>query len=135
MREMEFLPAPIPTQAFYVLLSLCDRSLHAYAIKGSLFGVSLGSVQLAQGRISRLLTWMTDQGLIEIAGELPAGKSGKLRMHYRITSEGRLVLLAECRRLKYAVTVAETQGLLEDETPLDIKRQQLEFRLAEASEA
>jgi hypothetical protein len=44
------------------------------------------------------------------------------RLHYRLTSEGRLRLIEEVKRLQHAVKIAESAGLLNDDIPPEIRR-------------
>ncbi len=129
MYPFSYLPKPLGHTDFYVLLVLADKALHAYAIKGAVANASLGSVLLRDGKLYPILTRLAEEGWIEGAGEMPAGKSGKLRVHYR-TSEGGLIRLRdEAQRIKHAVEILRTQGLLENDVPTDIQRRLLEHRL------
>lgn len=113
---------PLNPVEFYAMLGLVRVDLHAYALKSSICNNSLGAVTIDDSRLYRIITKLHDAGLIEMAGEQPAGISGKPRMHYSISAEGLIRLKEELQRLQHAVSTAEHAGLLADETPLDIQR-------------
>jgi len=115
-------PPPITVQAFYVLLSLSNTELHAYAIKGAVYSCSLGSLSLTTSRLYALVGHLYEEGFIEKTGLYSAGKSGKKRLHYTISAHGSIRLQEELLRIKHAVEVAEHKGLLENKTPTDIQR-------------
>jgi DNA-binding PadR family transcriptional regulator len=115
-------PPPISVQAFYVLLALSGSELHAYAIKGAVYNCSLGSLNLSTSRLYALVTMLSDEGLIDISGRYPAGKSGKERLHYCISAHGAIRLQEELLRLAHAVKIGTANGLLENKTPTDIQR-------------
>lgn len=116
------LPPPISTQTFYVLLALSLNELHVYAIKGAVFNCSLGSVNLTTSRLYALVNQLQDEGFIDLIGRLPAGKSGKERLHYSISSHGAIRLQEELLRQSHAVKIATANGLLENKTPTDVQR-------------
>ncbi len=64
-----------------------------------------------------------------MVGEKPAGKSGKLRMHYGISGYGMIGLQEESKRLKHAVKIAESVGALENEVLMDIQRMLLDVAM------
>jgi len=115
-------PPPISTQSLYVLLALSNTELHAYAIKGAVYSYSLGSLSLTTSRLYALVNHLDEEGFIDQTGHYPAGKSGKKRLHYTISSHGSIRLQEELLRIKHAVEVAEHKGLLENKTPTDIQR-------------
>jgi hypothetical protein len=65
---------------------------------------------------------MQRNGLVEEAGMLPAGKSDRERMHYRLTQEGTFRLKEELKRLEHAVEIGREAGLMDDDIPIEIQR-------------
>ena len=63
-----------------------------------------------------------DQGLIDIIGKRPTGKSGTPRIHYQISEEGIICLKEELTRLRHIMKMTEAMRILENETPPDIAR-------------
>ena len=89
---------------------------HIYKIKHKIEEFSKGSLALRDGTIYRLVNRMCERGLIELAGPQPAGTSGKPRMHYSLGHHGRTALQYELERLKHAIAIAESAGLLDQPT-------------------
>jgi PadR family transcriptional regulator PadR len=112
----------LPNQTFYVLLALSRGEAYAYAIGAIAINDSLGTIKMGDGTLYPLLKRMSEDRLIEEAGLQPAGKSGKDRMHYRLTQEGRFCLEEEAKRFRHAVKIAEAAGLLNNPVPTEIRR-------------
>jgi len=121
-------------QAFHILFALSRTELHAYAIKSVVMNDSLGSVNLTDSRIRKLLEQLQNEGFIEIAASKPAGKSGIPRLHYRISEHGTLRLKEELTRINHTVKIAKATSLMENETPIDIQRLLLTQKLANLPE-
>jgi DNA-binding PadR family transcriptional regulator len=118
-----FLPKPLPINEFYVLLALAHEPMYAYGIKSAAHKFSLGSVEMATGKLYPLLTRMLEDGLVQTDGERAAGRMGKPRLHYKISEIGRIRLQEEAQRLQHALGVMASAGLLEpEELPADIRR-------------
>src|SRR5687768_659376 len=100
------LPPPLPSSRFHILLCLSRGETHGYAIKGAIANDSLGSLKITDGALYATLGKLFDEGFIEITGLAPAGKSGKERLHYGITTAGLLRLKEELKRLQHAVAIA-----------------------------
>lgn len=122
MYPYSYLPKPLRTLEFYTLLALAHRQMHAYALISTVHQHSLGSIKLTDGQLYPLLTRLHDQGLIDMLGEKPAGKSGKPRLHYGISDQGAIRLQEEATRLKHAVELAASAGILENPVPTDLQR-------------
>jgi DNA-binding PadR family transcriptional regulator len=119
-------PPPLSANQFYILLALAREDLHRYAIAGTIYNMSLGSVHIARGSLYPAIETLCNQALIDLGNVEPAGKSRKLRTHYALSSHGRIRLQEELTRMKHAVAVGTAAGLLEDETPTDIQRMLLD---------
>ena len=65
---------------------------------------------------------MHDEGLIDMLGEKPSGKSGKPRLHYAISGYGSIRLQEESKRLDHAAKIARSIGVLDNEVPTDTQR-------------
>jgi DNA-binding PadR family transcriptional regulator len=116
-------PEPLTPNTFYVLLALASRGeMHGYPLRGAATNDSFGSIIIKDGALYPLLKRMISQGLIEEAGTKPGGKKNQDRLHYRITPDGLDRLKQDLKRLKYALTVGESAGLLNDEIPQDIQK-------------
>ena len=96
--------------------------LHVYAIKGAVFNYSLGSVNLTASRLYALVNQLEDEGIIDLIGRRPAGKSRKERQHYAISPHGAIRLQEELLRQNHAVKIAKAHDLLDNKTPTDIQR-------------
>ncbi|WP_109509912.1 PadR family transcriptional regulator [Nocardioides speluncae] len=92
-------------QALFILASLAHGELHGYAIARDVEQLSDGGVTLTAGTLYGALNRLTDQGLVEPAGEREV--QGRRRRYYRLTASGRTALTAEVERLR---TTAATLG-------------------------
>jgi DNA-binding PadR family transcriptional regulator len=78
----------LPIHEFYALLALAGEPLHAYGIMNQMENDSLGAVTLHNGQIYSLITRLENKALIDPAGPMPAGPSGKPRQHYELSIHG-----------------------------------------------
>lgn len=120
--------SPLSLPEFYILLTLITGEGHGYNLRSRVRDVSLGGVRLAGGTLYPLLVRMQNKTLIDSVGLKPAGVSGISREHYAISQLGRIALKGEIRRFSHALKIAENNGLMEDDIPLDIQRILLELR-------
>ncbi len=116
------LPKPLRPAIFYILLALVRGASHGYVLKNVARNDSFGSVKIPVGKLYDLLMTMFEDDLIELAGDRPAGKSGILRTHYRISQYGTIRLKEELVRMAHAAKIGEAAGLLDDQMPLDLQR-------------
>lgn len=121
-------PAPLSAQEFYVLLTLNADESHGYDLVGRIYNVSLGSVKLAGGTLYPLLKRLCAMGWIEQLESKPAGKSGKLRVHYGISELGVIRLKEELIRLEHALKVADFYHLLVNDEPLELAKIRVQAR-------
>lgn len=112
----------LPHQYFYILLALLREDLHIYAIYGAVGASSMGTVRMSQTRAYTAISQLVSLGLAEEAGWAAAGKQERPRMTYRITPEGRLRLKDDLKRMRYAVEIGDSAGMLNDELPSDIQQ-------------
>jgi len=126
-------PPPITTYEFYVLLALSQDDAHAYRIKTKIWKDSLGAVKLGDGTIYGLVRRMCERGLIEMAVDKPIGHSGKSRITYSLGHHGRTALRYDLERLKHALAIAESAGLMGEPVPTDpdLDRLLQEFTLSQ----
>lgn len=98
----------LPDSHLHVLLVLAQGDAHGYRImKATEALLPSGSVRLRPGVLYAALGRLVDGGLIVETDERPAEElDDQRRRYYRITSEGRLVLGAEIRRLGQLVNLA-----------------------------
>ena len=114
-------PPPLSHLEFYVLLALAHGDAHGYHLKTKVEEFSMGSIKPLDGTIYPLISRMSDQGLIEIAGAQPTGSSGKNRMHYSLGHHGRTALRYELDRIRHATAIAPSAGLLDQPVPTDVE--------------
>jgi len=79
---------------YYILLSLTEP-MHGYGIMQNVENLSGGRVRLAAGTLYGAISSLLEKGWITA---LPGEKDSR-KKEYRITAEGRLVLLDEIARL------------------------------------
>ncbi len=122
MYPYSHLPKPLPPAQYYILLALYRENSHAYPLKAAILNSSLGSIKIPATKLYPLLTTMHTEGLIEMLGKKPSGKSGKPRMHYGISEYGIIRLQEESQRLEHAVKIAKSIGTLDNQIPTDLQR-------------
>lgn len=85
-------------QALFILASLAKGELHGYGIARDVEELSDGRIRLTAGTIYGALSRLSDDGLVEPAGEQEV--QGRRRRDYRITGAGEAALAAEVERLR-----------------------------------
>ena len=85
-------------QALYILASLARAECHGYGIARDAQELSEGRVRLTAGTLYGALNRLTDDGLVEPAGEREV--QGRRRRYYRLTAAGETALAAEVERLR-----------------------------------
>jgi DNA-binding PadR family transcriptional regulator len=88
---------------YYVLAALLEERLHGYGIIKRVEQLSAGSARLTTGTLYGALDRLTDQGLVEPAGEDRV--EGRLRRYYRITDGGAEAVRNEAERMRRAARV------------------------------
>ena len=115
--------SPLSPQEFHVLLALADKECYAYQLKGQ--------VNIADGTLYPLLSRLHGIGFVDMTGRKAAGKSGKTRLHYALSAEGRLRLIEELQRLSHVMKLSENRGLLDEIGPVDMAKLLLDMQKAE----
>ena len=90
-------------QALYILASLARAERHGYGIAQDAEELSGGRVRLTAGTLYGALNRLTEEGLVEAAGEQQV--QGRRRRNYRITAAGEAALSEEVERLRSTVAV------------------------------
>jgi PadR family transcriptional regulator len=90
----------VTEQALYILASLAQRELHGYGIARDVEELSDGRVRLTAGTLYGALNRLSDDGLVEPAGEQQV--QGRRRRYYRLTPDGHAALVDEVERLRSA---------------------------------
>jgi DNA-binding PadR family transcriptional regulator len=103
---------PLPPASFHILVALADEDRHGYAILREIEQRTAGEVRLEAGTLYRTLQRLLEQGWIVEVAERPAPElDDERRRYYRLTAEGRAVVLAESRRLARMLELARARGL------------------------
>jgi DNA-binding PadR family transcriptional regulator len=99
---------PLKPADFQILLVLLEGDLHGYGLMQRVEEQSSGRVRLEVGSLYRLIARMTDEGLIERAGDDEEYR----RRTYAITDMGREVARLEAERLADVLRTARNRNLL-----------------------
>lgn len=94
-------------QALFILASLAQGELHGYGIARDVEELSDGQIQLTAGTLYGALNRLSEEGLVEPAGERQV--QGRRRRYYRITATGQAALSAEVERLRRATAALGTR--------------------------
>lgn len=94
-------------QALFILASLAQGELHGYGIARDVEELSGGRIRLTAGTIYGALNRMSDDGLVEPAGEQEV--QGRRRRYYRLTPAGHSALGAEVERMRSAAAALSTR--------------------------
>jgi PadR family transcriptional regulator, regulatory protein PadR len=86
---------------YYVLAALLDGRLHGYGIIKKVVALSGGEAKLTTGTLYGALDRLSEQGLVELAGEEQV--EGRRRRYYRITDDGAEAVRTEAERMRRAV--------------------------------
>ena len=98
------LKEPLTESYFYILLCLWDGPKHGYGIMQQAQELSGGRVKIGSGTMYGATSNMMKKGWIE---ECVDSSDGERRRSYRLTDEGKGVLLAEYERLKELMSNAD----------------------------
>lgn len=104
----EFLPLSPPV--YHVLLALGDETLHGYAMMQSFDALSGGEDAILAGTLYATLARMVETGIIEEA-DPPEEGVDRRRRYYRATDRGRALAVAESRRLRRLLDIAEVRRM------------------------
>jgi DNA-binding PadR family transcriptional regulator len=104
---------PLPKATFHILVSLADRDRHGYSIMQDVAERTDGALRFSPSTLYASIKRLLDQGLIEELTERPDPRhDDERRRYYRLTRLGRLVAVAEARRLERLLADARATGLL-----------------------
>jgi DNA-binding PadR family transcriptional regulator len=104
---------PLPTAVFHILVALADRDRHGYSIMQDVASRTDGKVRLSAGTLYSSIRRMLEAGMVEELRESPDPDSqDERRRYYRLTRFGRLVAMAEARRLSDLLSQARDTGLI-----------------------
>jgi DNA-binding PadR family transcriptional regulator len=112
-------PEPSLTPAvFHILLALAAGEMHGYAIMREVAILSDGRMSIGPGTLYGSIKKMVAAGLIEESAQRPdPALDDERRRYYRITQEGRRVVVAEAERLSRLVREARARRVLGDPVP------------------
>jgi DNA-binding PadR family transcriptional regulator len=104
---------PLTPAVFHILLALADGDKHGYGIMREVSDRTDGQMRMGPGTLYGSIKRMLEQGLIEEAEERPDPElDDERRRYYRLTDFGQKVAVAESRRLRQLVGIAQGKRLL-----------------------
>jgi DNA-binding PadR family transcriptional regulator len=104
---------PLTPAVFHILLALADGERHGYGIMQEVEVRTGNKVRLGPGTLYGSIKRMLADQLIEESDERPDPMiDDERRRYYRLTRFGRLVAMAEARRLENLVGAARAKKLL-----------------------
>ena len=102
---------PLTPAMFQVLVALADGEKHGYAMIKEVARRTDGKVRLRAGTLYTVIRRFVDDGLIQETAERPdPALDDERRRYYRLTPRGRIVAIAEARRM--ADTLAQARAKL-----------------------
>jgi PadR family transcriptional regulator PadR len=93
----------VTEQALYILASLARGECHGYGIAQDAEELSGGRIRLTAGTLYGALGRLSEEGLVEAAGEREV--QGRRRRYYRLTAAGETALSAEVERLRATAAI------------------------------
>ena len=104
---------PLSVPVFQILLSLCERPMHGYAVLASIHSRTDTAVELGAGTLYAAIKRMRSAGIVEEC-DPPADAVGEdsRRRYYAITTYGREVAAAEAARLQRLTALAQDRQLI-----------------------
>jgi DNA-binding PadR family transcriptional regulator len=95
---------PLKSHWFHIMLSLAGGEQHGYGIMQDVLNRSMGKVRLWPATLYGSIKRLIESELIEESDERPAPElDDARRRYYRLTTLGKRVLDAECKRLQELV--------------------------------
>lgn len=105
--------APLKPVDFLILLSLADEDRHGYGVLREIEATTNGDVVLDTGNLYRSMRRLVTNRWIERLQPQPSDTGDERRRYYRLTDQGRKVLVDEARRMQGLLTNTTVQSLLE----------------------
>ncbi len=102
MKKLES-PPPLTPAVFYILLALIAGERHGYDIMREVAIDSGNRIQMGPGTLYGSIDRMMEAGLVSPSRTSLDGR----RIYYKITDHGRMILKAETKRLKDAVSLVQ----------------------------
>lgn len=104
---------PLTPAAFHVLVALADGDLHGYAVIKEVSTRTAGRVELGTGTLYGIIKRLLAEGLVVESKRRPAAAhDDERRRYYRLTPFGKLVVIAETKRLQAMVDAAKATQML-----------------------
>jgi DNA-binding PadR family transcriptional regulator len=92
---------PLPSASLHIALALLDGGeLHGYALMRRVEELSDGAVRMGPGTLYGTLNRLVGDGLIEETTDRLPRDDGERRRYYQLTGNGRVIAVAELRRLQ-----------------------------------
>ena len=126
MTETKTPPAahlPLSAPVFQILLSLCERPMHGYAILADIHSRTDTTVELGAGTLYAAIKRMLAARMVEEC-DAPADAEGEdsRRRYYDITGYGREVAAAEAVRFQRLTVLAHARQLIPNLVPAPSKK-------------
>ena len=104
---------PLTSAMFHVLVALADGDLHGYAVIKDVSTRTGGRVELGTGTLYGIIKRLLAEGLVVESKRRPAAThDDERRRYYRLTPFGKLVVIAETKRLQAMVDAARATQML-----------------------
>ena len=106
---------PLSSASLHILLTLANGERHGYAIMQEVQQATAGCLGLGPATLYRSLRTLLEQNMVAESHPHPAlhpAPRKQRRRYYRLTACGRLVLVADLRRLAELVELAQARGVL-----------------------
>lgn len=114
-QSLENTPAnqPLTPAVFHILLALADGEKHGYAIMKDVESQTSGKLKMGPGTLYGSIKRMLAAGLIEETDERPdPALDDERRRYYRLSSQGKSLVVVESQRLEQVVRVARQKRVL-----------------------
>jgi len=104
---------PLSPAVFHILLALAGGECHGYGIMKQVESDTDGRTKMGPGTLYGSIKRLLKAGLVQETDDRPdAAMDNQRRRYYRLTGQGREVLLAELDRLQVLMRVASERDLV-----------------------
>jgi DNA-binding PadR family transcriptional regulator len=104
---------PLTPAVFHILLALADGEKHGYAIMKDVESQTSGRLKMGPGTLYGSIKRMLAAGLIEETDERPdPALDDERRRYYRLSPQGKSLVVVESQRLAQIVQVARQKRVL-----------------------